>query len=327
MVISKGVQVKDVIKMFTYLMPALLIFSIPISILTATLLSFGRLSFDNEITAIRSSGISLYQIVFDLLLVGLLFSLICLYFNDTLIPQSHYKMRTMIKEIGIKKPTAYLEEKTFIKAFKGHILFIYKIRNDHMEDVRIYQPQEKVPTRTIIAQYGEFIPLEEKSAVKLILRNATGNEPSFDDSKRFYKINTKAYKITLFLKDEIDTSTLGKKVTDMTISEIKKEIENMKNMGIDITPLLVGMYRKFSLAFSSLVFIFIGVPLAIRVKRREKSLGYGLSLIICLLYYLLMALGESMALRNILPAIVGVWLPNIIFLVLGLFLTYKVIED
>lgn len=327
LVIAKGVNIKIVLKLLLYLLPSLLVFSIPISILSATLLSFGRMAYENEITAIRASGISLYPFLFVLLLIGLMFSLLCLYFNDSLIPKTHYLTRTTIKEIGIKKPTTYLEEKTFIKAFKDYIMFIYKIKGDYLEDIRIFQPQVDKPTRTITAARGEFIAIPEKSAIKLILKNGTADEPSFDDPSVFYKLNFKNYNLTLSLKEKQNMQKLDKKVTDMTINELKDEIRKMRQLKIDERPLLVGLYRKYSLSFSSLIFILIGVPLAIRIKRRERSLGFVLSLIICLLYYLFMALGESLALRNKIYPSIGVWLPNIIFLLIGLVLSYKILEE
>ncbi|MCG2711451.1 MAG: LptF/LptG family permease [Candidatus Omnitrophica bacterium] len=327
LVIAKGVNPLVVLRLFAYLLPSLFVFSIPISILCASLLCFGRMAYDNEITAIRSSGISLYPILGIILLIGIMFSLLCLYFNDTIIPRAHYLMRSTLQEIGVKKPAAYLEEKTFIKAFKNHIMFIYKIRGEYLEDIRIYQPQTDKPTRTIIAQRGEFISIPEKSAVKLLLKNGSADEPSFDDPSVFYKLNFKNYHITLDLKEKQEIQKLDKKASDMTIKEIENDIKEMKKLEIDYRPLQVGLYRKYSLAFSSLIFIFIGVPLAIRVKRRERSLGFSLSIAICLLYYLLMAFGESLALRNKIFPVIGVWLPNMIFLFIGLCLSYKVLEE
>ena len=327
LVITKGIKPSIVLKLFIYLMPKLLIYSIPISILTSTLITIGRLSYDNEITAIRSSGISLFPILFNLLLIGLLFALICLYFNDSLIPRANYASRKILQQIGEKRPTAYLEEKTFIKAFKDCIIFIYKIKDNYLEDVRIYQPQTDKPTRTIIAETGEFIFIPEKNEVKLMLRSGTADEPSFEDPQNFYKLNFSNYQITLNLKEHQNFEALEKKVADMTLSELQVEIEVMKIMGVDYRPLIIGLYRKVSLAFSSIVFMFIAMPLAIRIRQREKSLSVALSLIICLLYYLVLATGEGLALQNKLPPFWGVWMANIVFLTLGIILAAKVLQE
>ncbi len=328
MVIAKNVDIRTVLELFVYLLPRLLIYSIPISTLTATLLSFGQLSYDNEITAIRASGISLYPILANLMLLGVFFAVVCLYFNDSLIPKAHFKSRKILYNIGIKRPTAYLEEKTFIKAFKGYIIFIYKIRGSYLEDVRIYQPAKGAPTRTIIAKRGEFLYIPDKHIIKLMLHDGTADEPDFKNPEMFYKLNFQNYQLTLRLKQEEESaSDLDKKVQDMTIDDLNKEIDKMKALHIDYRPLLVGLYRKYALSLSSLILMLIALPLALRIRAREKSLGFGLSLVICLLYYLVMAFGESLALSNKIPPFLGEWLANFVFLLLGIFLTAKVIEE
>ncbi|MBU0744743.1 MAG: LptF/LptG family permease [Gammaproteobacteria bacterium] len=327
LMIDKGVYIYDVIKLFLFILPSMLIYSIPISTLTATLLCFGRLASDNEIIAMRSSGISLYHVVVDLILIGLLFSLLGLYFNDSLLPKTHYRMRSMLLNIGMKNPTAYLEERTFIKTFKNYIIFIYRIKADQLENIRIYQPRTDKPPRMIIAKRGQIIQIPGKDILKVELRDGMADESSFKKPGQPFKLNFKTYPIVLQLKDRKDNKKLDKKNSDMNIAELRSEIETIKNMGIDEAPLRVGLHKKFALAFSSLIFILLGFPLAVRVKRRERSLGFGLSLIVCLVYYLILAGGESLALRNIIPAFWGVWIADIVFLFTSLFLIIKFIEE
>ncbi len=326
LIVAKGVDPVSVGKLFAYLLPSLLIFSIPISVLTGTLLGFGRLSSDNEITAMRASGISLFYIIFDLLLIAGLLSGICLYCNDTLIPQSHFQVRRIMKEIGLKQPTAYLEERTFIKAFQDHIIFIYRIKGNRLEGIRIYQPQGEKPTRTIIAESGEFISIPEKNAVKLILRKGIADEPNFEDPEMFYKVKFKTYRLPLQLEKNDSPQKINKKISEMSSREIREEITKMRRLSVDPTPLIVGLHKKLALSFSSLAFTLIGIPLAIKLNRRERSLGFGLSLIICLIYYMLMVLGEGLAIRGTIDPITGIWLPNTLLAVAGIYLIYKVVE-
>ncbi|MBI4846390.1 MAG: LptF/LptG family permease [Candidatus Omnitrophica bacterium] len=326
LVIAKGVSFLSVFKIFVYLLPSLLIYTIPISILATTLLCFGRLSYENEIMAIRASGIRLFSFLVSIFMIGLFFGLLCLYFNDSLIPKAHYQLRTTIQEIGLKNPMAYLEEKTFIKAFQNYIMFIYKIRNDHLEDVRIYQPQIDKPTRTITAQNGEFILIPEKNMIRLVLQNGSADEPSFDDPSVFYKINFKRYNLTLRLKDPQELENLDKKVADMTIKELNQEIKKMQELNIDAQPLLVGLYRKFSLPFANIIFVLIAVPLAISIRRRERSFSVILCAAIGLLYYIVMVLGESLALRNKIGPELGAWLPNLAFFIIGVVLNIRSLE-
>ncbi|MDP3789699.1 MAG: LptF/LptG family permease, partial [Candidatus Omnitrophota bacterium] len=158
LVINKGVELIYVGEIFLFLMPNILSLAIPMGLLAATLLAYGRLSSDNEILAMRATGISLYKIAMPAITLGLLFSLLAIPFNDKIVPRAHYKTRMLIKELGMRRPAAYLEAGTFIRGFKDYILFIYEIKyvKDRaiFSNIRIYQPQKDAPTRTIVAKGG-----------------------------------------------------------------------------------------------------------------------------------------------------------------------------
>jgi len=326
LVIAKGVDLIYVIKLFAYLTPYLLSFSVPMSILTATLLCFGRLSSDNEITAMRASGISLYRMASPVIIIGLALSLGLLWMNDKVLPISHYQSRRTLAEIGIKKPTAFLEPGTFIKNFKDYIIFIYDIKGNKLNGIRIYQPQKDKPVRTIIAKSGEFNVDTERQVIRLRLYNGSSDEPDFDNPTRFYKLNFKAYEVSLNLKDYLPK--IEKKPKDMSIAEIKEEIAKLKADSIeDINSLKVEMYKKFSLAFSALVFVLMGIPLGITARRSERSVGFGMSLGIIIIYYALAVGCESISLRGTLEPAIAMWIPNILLLLFGIFLNIKSAES
>jgi len=325
-IINKGVQLIYVLKLFLFLMPYMLSYTIPMAILTATLLVFGRLSSDNEIVAMKASGISLFKIAFPVLMLGLLLSLASFHINDKLVPKARFATRKTIRDIGIRRPTAFLEAGTFIKDFKGYIIFIYEIKGNKFKNIRIYQPREEKSTRTIVANEGEFIPIPEKNMLKLKLINGTTEEPIPNDPLNFYKLDFKTYYMTLNVEEPKKTSkNLKKKTKDMTFSELRKEIKDMQAKGIrDITPILIRINRKIAMAFSSLAFILIGLPLAVKTKRSEKSIGFGISLAILMVYWLILASGNILAIKKVLDPWFAMWLPNIIFIILGVFLLHKV---
>ena len=136
--------------------------------LTACLLGFGRLASDNEITAIRASGISIFRIATPVIIMSIIISLFLIPLNDQLIPKARFISRSILKEIGMKRPTAFLEAGTFIKDFENYIIFIYAIEGNKLRNIRIYQPQEGKQTRTVVAEEGEIIPIPEKNIIKFI---------------------------------------------------------------------------------------------------------------------------------------------------------------
>jgi len=329
LLLNKGVDIRDIIKLFFYLIPYILSYTIPMAILTATVLCFGRLASDNEVTAMRASGISLYKIGLPILIIAFIISLGSVYLNDRVLPASHFGSIKLIKGAALKNPAAYLEPGTFIKSFKGYIVRINSVDDDTLNGILIYQLGEKGPTRTIIAKTGKFITHNDKNTITLKLTDGTADEPNPDDPSTFFKLSFKTYNMTLDLAKNLSAGEFRKKFKDMTIKELKEEIANMKATGVtsdhtkkEIREMLTEIHRKIAMAFSSFVFVLVALPLAINTKKREKSIGFAISLIILLVYYLLLFGGMSLALRDIVPPIIGVWIANAAYFVIGAILTF-----
>lgn len=326
LVINKGVDILSVAKLFLLMTPYMITYALPISILVATLMSLGRLSSDNEIIAIRSSGINLFKLILPLITMGLILSLALVLFNDRAASYAHFQYRKTLIQIGVKNPTAAFEEGVFINSFQKYILFIYKVDQKHnrLLNVRIYEPQgEDRPTRTIVAKAGEFITVPEKNTVKLKLMDGTSDEPDPNNPTNFYKLNFKTYFMNLNLADAQKTGKIEKKEKEMTIQELRSEVKRLKSQNINPGPLYVEIHEKITLAFSCLIFVLMGAPLAIITRRREKSINIGIAILIIVVYYPLLIGCESLGMEGVINPVLAMWLPNIIFGTLGAALTYK----
>jgi len=325
LIIVKGVDVYGILKLFFYLVFYLFTYTLPVACLFAILLSLGRFSSDGEITALRVSGLNLLRIVFPILVIGIILSLFLVIVNDKVIPLSRFAFRETIFELSVKNPTSVLEPGTFIDSFEGYTIFIYSIKEDKLSGVRIYELQgENRPARTIVAKRGEFVPLAEKGLIKLKLIDGSLDEPDPRNPYNFYKVRFKNYFMTLNLLKDTDLSKLKKKPKDMNVRELKKEIQRLDSLGIDTNVLLTQLYKRGSLAFSAFVFILIGIPLALLVRYRAKSANLGIAFLTIIIYYLLSLGFEALSMEGHLRPIISVWLPNIIFFLIGLLGLYKV---
>lgn len=326
MVINKDVELTYVIKLFFYLFPSLLSYTLPMAILTAVLLVFGRLAADNELTAIKASGISVFKIFMPVIVIAIIVSLFSLILNNEVLPKARFATRKIVSQIGIKKPKAFLEAGTFIKSFKNYIIFIGGEKNNKFSNITIYEPKEAGTAKLIIAKKGEILTSAQKNSIRLKLTDVISDEPNPADPDRFIKMKFKTYHLNLKLSDEFESSLINKKLKDSKIKEIKQEIFKLKKDGININPLLAEMHRRLSLSFASFVFVLIGLPLAIITKRPEKSIGFGLSLCVVIVYYVIMVAGQAMAEKGILLVWFDMWLANIIMSFAGLILISKVIK-
>lgn len=324
LLVNKGVPPWDVLRLFGLLIPSLLSHTVPMAILTGTLLAFGRLSNDQEITAMQASGVSLWHLAAPVAAVGLVVSLGLVLVNDHLVPNSRFATRRVLEEIGIRNPAAYLEPGVFVKEFKPYVLFVYQMEGNHLSKVRIYEPMEGRPTRTILAERGEFIPMPDTKQVQFRLFQGTSDEPDLRNPARFYKLEFASYTMTLNLATGRDPSNLRKKPKDMTPWELRREIRELAAQGIDPTPLATEQHRRPATAAAALAFVLVGMPLAIRTRRAERSIGYALSLALILLYYLLSLGTQSLAVQGLVPPGPALWLPNALLVGAGLLLLQRV---
>jgi lipopolysaccharide export system permease protein len=273
--------------------------------LIAMILAFGRLSSDYELIAMRASGISPASLVTPVLTAGLVLSMLLVVMNDRVVPSTH------LASIGMKQPAAYLEAGTFIKEFSPYTIYVYQVEGQQMTDVRIYEPQEDGPTRTIVASRGEFESLPDRRGVQLKLHDGTIDQWDPEHPGSFAKVEFRTYSMTLRAERE-DVQRLKKKLKEMTLQELVDERRALAPQGIDATPVSLELHRRIASSFSVLVFIMFGLALGLRLHHHERLTGYVWVLGIFLCYYLSNVGMNAVALKGWLPPWVTMWLPNLV---------------
>ncbi|MDP8233597.1 MAG: LptF/LptG family permease, partial [Candidatus Saelkia tenebricola] len=317
LIINKGVSLFSIIQLFFMMVPFSLVYTVPISTLISTLLTFGKSAADNEIVTLKASSISCKKISIPFLTLGIILSLISFIFMDKVLPFTHYRSREIAFNIGRKNPTAYLEPGTFIRSFKNHIIFFYSMKKNELKNVRIYVSGENDSLRTIIAERAQINNITDTGMV-LTLYNGTSDEIDPRRPEKFYKLNFKQYIITLNITSQSKIK-IDKKPSEYTVEELKNNIKKLKIKGVDTIPLISELHKRYAQPLTCLAFILIGFPLGIRTHRREKSIGFGLGLLIIVLYYVIFISSESLILNKKIPADLGQWIPTFTIFILGLY--------
>lgn len=130
--------------------------------------------------------------------------------------------------------------------------------------------------------------------------------------------------MNLNLAGQTNTGNIEKKIKEMTIQELRNEIIKLRKENIDPAPLITEINEKIALAFSCLVFILLGSPLAIMTRRREKSINIGIAILIIVTYYPLFIGCEALGIQGYINPAIALWLPNILFGLIGAILTFKI---
>ena len=218
LIINKGISVTSILHMIMLIMPSLMIFTLPIALLISILIAMGRFSADNEITALKSSGMSLLQMFYPAAAASLIAFVITIFMTNFLAPAGNYAVKRLLFEQVTKNATIALKEKAFNIHFLGLLVYADKIPADgeYMEGVFVSDSRLRGEENIIIAKKAFVVADPRLMIVKLRLENGSIHSVS-RDLKNYRKIDFKVYDINLNLG-----MTLLAKFTDEY-----KEIEEM----------------------------------------------------------------------------------------------------
>jgi lipopolysaccharide export system permease protein len=301
-----------------------MLFTIPIALLIAILIAMGRFSADNEITALKTSGISLMQIYYPVAIASLITFIITIIVGYFLVPQSNFATKRLLFTIAQQNANIGIKEKVFNSDFKGFLLYAERIPVDknYMEDVIVSDNRIIGEQNTILAKKAFLVSDPESMTVTLKLENGSIHTVS-SDLKNYRKIDFNSYDIKLDLSTALaNLDESSKSSTEMTMTEL---LEKMKKPGMDeaaIRELAIEVHKKFSIPLSCIFFGLLALPLGIKSHRAVKSRSFAVGIIVVSLYYLLRIGGEALVETGHLSPEVGVWTPNFLFAFLGVYLFY-----
>ncbi|MFH1768981.1 MAG: LptF/LptG family permease [Candidatus Omnitrophota bacterium] len=320
MIIRKGVNVIDAFKLFSFFIPYILGFTIPLSILMGTLLVMGRFAADNELVAINVAGISFFRILNIFLTIGLISSLFLFILKDKVLPDFHYNYRWHIKNIYAKNITAIIEPGVYLENFKDTILYVEDIKENKLKNIFIYEIYNEELNQVTFAKTGEFAV--DNNVLKMKLENGFSDRVNAKDKTESYRASFSVLFQDLPIEGK-DNVTVDKKPADMNIQELKKEIRRFRKLDIDPIKFLLEIHERISFSFAPLTFVLLGFGISLVVKHREKSINFGVAALIAGIYYILILLGETLSSYHYIPPLLGMWFPNIIVSALGMYLFMK----
>ncbi len=344
-----------VLKALGLLLPYVLVFALPIGLLTAVLLFFGRFSADQELTALRSSGVSLINVALPVLVLSLLFSGLCASINLWVGPACRSAYKDMIRNLDVRTTANLITEGTFITEIPGYWLYIGKRDGDNLEDVRVFILKDGEADQEYNAKRGRIDINEEGGVMQLVMEDTVSlfrtPQPRDPDASPDAPLTYTWQWLEggRFVSDPISIEEKIKKrrkpkITNMTLTQLRRELflrrsaaEDSEQRGeasaqadekagraVDmVTPVELQIHRQISFSFACFSFALIGIPLGIQAHRRETTAGVALALILLAIYYAFLILAQSLDTKpQFYPELI-VWLPNFLFQGVGAYLLWK----
>jgi lipopolysaccharide export system permease protein len=324
LVVNKGVSLWEVAKLVSYIMPSFLTITIPMAVLLAALVAFGRFSTDCETTAFKATGFSAYRLMAPVLALALGATLLTSYFSLYLGPEKARSFKRDLFVLAKSKAFSGLEEETFNDSFKNFVIYAQKTPSpNEMHGVFISDERNPAEPYVIIAQAGVMDLDFESGCAYLNLTNGSIHKRGTGKEKSAYQeINFDKNTVTINLYDKFFSESLDKKgKREMSLGELRKLAGELNLQADKKYPLLTEYYKRFTVPFACIVFGIIGPPLGMYSRRSGKSAGITVALAIFALYYTLMKGGENLASGGNLNPLVAVLLPNLMVGALGVYLT------
>jgi lipopolysaccharide export system permease protein len=443
--VGKGLPTIVIAEFFGLSIPLTVALTLPMAVLVATLYAFSRLAAENEITALKASGVSLVSVLKPVLWAALAVTIVMVGFNDQVLPRSNHKLATLQRDIAQKKPTFGLREQVINEVSPGK----FYLRAGHldeatnlMREVTIYDMSDPTRRRTTYADSGNMRMSKGLTDLELTLYNGNMQDvpvanPAelqrlyFDSTlirvrgvgNQFQKTNVDSYKSDREMtvcemqqaqdKSRLDHAT-AQRDFQRTLASLRKQKAKLSKevLAVDPSPpwdiglgrlycKLVGLvvpktagaqsisstprqaivppqlpsrglppsvraidgqqtpadslkravamenaqiealrikledssqlmnaygveiHKKFALAVACFVFVLLGAPIALRFPRGGVGLTIGVSLFVFALYYVCLIAGESLGKRGLMPAVVSMWMANVIFAAIALLMLRK----
>lgn len=347
--ISRGVGIVVMAQLLMYNLAWMVALVIPMSVLVASVMAFGRMGASGEIIAMKTAGISMYRIVSPVIMITLILTMGMIWFNKNILPEANLRAGSLRRAVFKKKPLLSMKNREGQFISDNDIPFTFRVESvdDATEEifgVILIKREGNEPNVFILAEKGRF--LTGADHLELLLTNGEihRRDPKQQDKYMRIKFNRFIYTVK-DLNFNLDTSYESSRndrnmTTPMMRSRInelenmmgsyKERIQNMpeseparerqiKTLELQmsgwkkqVAAYLVEIHKKNSIPVAALVFVLIGSSLGILVRRSGASIGIGMSIGFFALYYLFLIGGETMGDRMILTPWLAMWLPNII---------------
>ncbi|MBI3990336.1 MAG: LPS export ABC transporter permease LptF [candidate division NC10 bacterium] len=318
LLITRGVGVQTVLTLFLYLLPYSLMVTIPLAALLALLAVYSRLSSEGEVIALHVSGLSLRRLMVPGLILGVAAYLITSVITLAILPKSNRAFKELVFRLARSHATFALQEGVFTTPVDGVILYVEQLEGGStLKGILLMDGRDPKAERVVIAQQGAFLPSPDGQGLTLRLSNGTLHLSTPDQSDRYRLAHFDSLDFSLLKGNGAGGLNRTRGDQEMTLGELRARISRLKVERGNFRPFQVEFHRRLAIPFTSLVFVLIGVPLGIRLKKGGRGGSLALSLGFALFYYILIVAGEDLGDRGKIPPAVAMWTPNLFLGLLG----------
>jgi LPS export ABC transporter permease LptG len=320
-IVKNRIPMSRVLSYHLFLTPRLIYDLTPVGVLTAVLVTFGVLTKNNEVTAIKACGISVYRLTAPVLIAGLLLSGSLFAFDHYYVPEADRRQDAIRAEIKGRPAQTFLRpDRRWIYGLRDRVYYYryFDAAQQMMVGVNVYEidPERFRLKRHISAERAHW----DRNATAWVFENGwsrdmnESNVTSFDDFSGQTRTFLELEEAPDYFVKEVKQSR------QMNFRELAAYIAELKQSGFDTVALQVQFYKKFSVPLFALILAMVSIPFAFLAGNRGAMAGVGMSLGIYILYWSIGQVFEQVGNLSQLPAQVAAWSPDVVFSLAGFYL-------
>jgi len=393
--VGKGLDTWVIIQLIVYNLSWMVALVVPMAMLVSTLMAFGNMSQNNEITIIKSSGVSLYKMIAAPLIASAIIGYLLVLFNNDVLPDANHQAKLLMQDISRKKPTLSLEPGIFSQEVSNYAILAREInpKSNELTLVTIYDYTDPRKVNIVTAEKGKIYFSKDQSKLIMDLTNGQIHESDIYQTNTYRKLIFQHHRIAMDAEQftfqqsapggprgerELSTDDMLVIVDSLRkeLSDYKKQLKNEayrqmflankasnKNIGIfkptkntpvyvriidkirtaknfmmsyskrieykqsDIDKYMVEVHKKYAIPAACIVFVLIGAPLGVMVKKGGFGVAASISLFFFVIYWAFLIGGEKLAERGFFSPFWGMWTANILLGIAGILLTVRSVKE
>ncbi len=317
LIVTRGVRVTQVIGMVVYLLPDILTFALPAVTLMSVVVAFLRLSVDSEIIALKSSGISLYQMLPPVVAFSLLVFFLGLVISIFAAPWGNRAFKDLIFKIAETRADIGIKERVFCEPFDNLVLYVnnFSRRERVLKGVFVVDRRDKDVTNTIVAEEGRIIMRPDERIITIYFVKGTIFVVDKNlSAARTIKFNT--YGLNIGLKDVMANLKSRRKAPhELSIGHLIEQLKTVPKGEMRYNRMMRELLEKGSIPLAVLFMGIIGVALGAQIRARGRSAGIGVSLAVFSAYYICLMVMRSICSSGGMSPVIGVWIPDVFLII------------
>ncbi len=325
MVVNYNTGISSILMMVVFTLPRFLEFTLPMSAMISVLLTFMRMSGENEIVALKGAGVSLYKLLPPVVIFCVMAT--CLTMWVTVFGVSWGKLSIKKKSIEIARSSidAALQERQFNSELSDIMIYVSSVnmKTKELKDVFIEDRRTRGVTSISVAPSGKLIRNDDEMVYTIRLHNGMINQVNSEDNS-VTNIKFGYYDINIDLVGmQKGKRTIKKELDERSLADLVQLIRAGIDDKAHRSSALMVLHEKFSIPFACLSLGLLAFPLGVQSMSLRKSSGFSLGIFFFLLYYFLLAAGWSAGETGHYPPFLGMWLPNVVMGGAGVYLLIR----